>query len=298
MNRNTISTFLVALFVIILIFTGIGVSQTAGQDVSDANSSIIDLNNEQVNIQLQAQQREVEYGEPVVLVLSATSYVTNTEPLTVQLIVESSTGVSITESTAEQGSGSQFSTVTTVDPGSSESLRVIVNPNEAGTYQITTEIVYYVGEDQTSGSGERTSLSVIQKPEPRGLLWWSPTIIGFISGGSVALWLLQPPTGNRVKNWGSELPFWSTMALVGVGGLSIFISGLWFGSSARSIELPPVEIGGGLAVFAIFIGTVLTVVARVGRFTEKVRLGVAFMSISCVLAIPVQIIIILISSLY
>jgi hypothetical protein len=146
-----------------------------------------DLNNEEVNIQLQAQQRGGEHGEPIVLVLSATSYVTNTEPLTVQLIVESSTGVSITESTAEQGSGSQFSTVTTVDPGSSESLRLILDPNEAGTYQITTEIVYYVGEDQTSGSGERTSISVAQKPEPRSLLWWSPVIIGFIIGGSIAL---------------------------------------------------------------------------------------------------------------
>lgn len=298
MNRNTISTLLIALLVIILIFTGVGISQTSAQDSADANTSIIDVNNEEVNIQLQAQQREVEHGEPVVLVLSATSYVTNTEPLTVQLIVESSTGVSITESTAEQGSGSQFSTVTTVDPGSSESLRVIVDPNEAGTYQITTEIVYYVGDDQTSGSGERTSISVTQNPEPRGILWWSPTIIGFIIGGVIALWLLQPPNGNMVRQWGQEIPFWSTVTLVGVGGISIYFVGTWFGQYAQSMSGEPGDIGVILALITILIGVILTAIGWVGQFTEKVRLGFAFISIASVMAIPIQLIISLISSVF
>jgi hypothetical protein len=101
-----------------------------------------------------------------------------------------------------------------------------------------------------------------------------------------------------MKNWGNESPFWSVMALVGAGGLSIFIIGLWFGSGARSIDHTPVEIGAGLAVFTIFIGTVLTTVARVERFTKKVRLGVAFIFISCVLAIPLQTIISLVFLLY
>jgi hypothetical protein len=170
MNKYRVTLLFIALLVIIPVMAGVGIGQSTTQTETETNTSIIDVDTEEVNIQLQAQQRTVEHDQPVILMLSATSYVTNTEPVTVQLIVESSSGVSITRSTAERGSGSQFSTVTTVDPGSSESIRVVISPNEPGTYQITTEVVYYIGNNQNSGSSERTSISVTQNPPPRDLL--------------------------------------------------------------------------------------------------------------------------------
>ena len=205
MNRYGIALFFVAVTVIMPVVMGGGISQATAQTETAASGSIIDLENEEVNIQLQAQQRTVEHGEPVILILSAASYVTNSDSVTVQLIVESSSGVSITGGTAEQGSGSQFSTVTTLNPGSSESLRVVINPNEPGTYEITTEVVYFIGDNKDSGSGERTSISVNQNLPSRDIIWWTPTIIGFISGGVIAAWLLRPPNADIVKNWRQDV---------------------------------------------------------------------------------------------
>ena len=231
----------------------------------------------------------MKHGEPVILKLSAASYVTNTEAVTVQLIVESSSGISITGSTAEQGSGSQFSTVTTIDPGSSESIRVVISLNEPGTYLISTEVVYYVGNNQESGRGERTSISITQNPPPRDLLWWTPTIVGFISAGVITAWLLQPPNADRVRKWGDQEPFFSALIVVGVGSISVCFAGTWFSQYIRSTNATPFEMGIVLSFVAAIIGLVLTVVASMGQFTDKVRLGYAFLSVLCTLAVPIQI---------
>lgn len=268
--------------------TGVGIGQSTTQAETETNTSIIDLDTEEVNIQLQAQQRTVKHGEPVILMLSAASYVTNTESVTVQLIVESSSGVSITGSTAEQGSGSQFSTVTTIDSGSSESIRVVISPNEPGTYQISTEVVYYVGNNQESGRGERTSISITQIPPPRGLLWWTPTIVGFIFGGVIAAGLLRPPNADIVREWGHDMPFWSALVIVGVGSISVCFAGTWFAQYIQSLNGTPFGVGLILSFVTAVVGLVLTVVASMGQFTDKVRLGYAFLSILCALAVPIQ----------
>lgn len=288
MNRCRVCLLLVALIVIIPIVAGVGVGQSTTQTETKTNSSIIDLDTEEVNIQLQAQQRTVEHDEPIILMLSTASYVTNSDSATVQLIVESSSGVSITRSTAEQGSGSQFSTVTTVDPGSSESVRVVISPNEPGTYQITTEVVYYVGNNQNSGSGERTSISVTQNPPPRDLLWWTPTIAGFIFAGIIATWLLQPPNADRVRKWGDDEPFGSALATVVVGSISVCFAGTWFSQFIR-LNATPFEAGVAFSFLTAIGGLVLTAVASMGQFTDKVRLGYAFLSVLCTLAVPIQI---------
>jgi hypothetical protein len=287
MNKYRICFLFITLLVIIPVMAGIGIGQSTTQ--TETNASIIDLDTEEVNIQLQAQQLTVEHDEPIILMLSTASYVTNSESATVQLIVESSSGVSITGSTAEQGSGSQFSTVTTIDPGSSESIRVVISPNEPGTYQITTEVVYYVGNNPNSGSGERTSISITQNPPPRDLFWWTPTIVGFISGGVITAWLLQPPNADRVRKWGDHEPFMSALVVVGVGSISVCLAGTWFSQYIRSTNATPFEIGFGLSFVTAIIGLVLTVVASMGQFTDKVRLGYAFLSVLCTLAVPIQI---------
>lgn len=289
MNKYRVCLFLIALLIITPVIMGVGTGQSTTQTETETNTSIINVDTEEVNIQLQAQQRTVKHGEPVILMLSTASYVTNTESVTVQLIVESSSGVSITGSTAEQGSGSQFSTVTTVDPGSSESIRVTIGPNEPGTYQITTEVVYYIGSNTNSGSGERTSLSVTQNPPPRGLFWWTPTIAGFVFAGIIATWLLQPPNADRVRKWGDNDPFMSALVTVGVGSISVWLAGLWFSSYLQSVSTTPSDVGVTLSFLAAVVGVVLTSVASIGQFTDKIRLGYTFLSILCALAVPIQI---------
>lgn len=82
----------------------------------------------------------------------------------------------------------------------------------------------------------------------------------FMIGGVTALWLLRPPNGNMVRQWGQEIPFWSTVTLIGVRGISILFVGTWFGQYAQSMSGESVDIGVILAQVTILIGVTLTAI--------------------------------------
>jgi hypothetical protein len=58
----------------------------------------------------------------------------------------------------------------------------------------------------------------------------------------------------------------------------------------------PFEVGFALSFIAAIVGIVLTGVSWMGEFTGKVRLGYGFLSIVCVLGVPIQIVISLVIS--
>lgn len=289
--------FFAGIVIIILLMFGMGVSPSSAQPDTVQNNSIIDLQNEEVNIELQTEKRVVDHGEPIILDLSATSYISNSEPITIQLIVESSSDVSVTSSTAEQGSGNQFSTVTTIDPGSSESIRVVVTPSEPGEYNLTSEIIYYVGNNKQASSGERAVISVTQNPPPHDVFYWTPTIIGLVLGGALAVWLLRPPNSEKIQNWGSDLPTWATLIIVFIGSISVYFAGTWFASYARLDNVTASEVGIQLSFITAVVGFIVTLIAWMGKFLGKVRILYAGLSITSVIAVPVQTMVILLKNL-
>ena len=294
---NKTNRFYLGVIITMSIILGIGITPSSAQMDTIQNNSIIDVQNEEVNIGLQAKQRVVNHGEPIILDLSATSYVSNSEPITIQLIVESSSDVSVTSSTAEQGSGNQFSTVTTIDPGSSESLRVVITPSEPGEYNVTSEIIYYVGNNRKASSGERAVISVTQNPPPHDLSYWTPTILGLVLGSTLAVWLLRPPKSEKIQNWGSDVPVFTTLIIVFIGSISVFFAGAWFASYARLQNVTAGEVGTTLSIITAVVGFILTLIAGMGQFTNKVRILYAGLSITTVIAVPIQMILTLLRNL-
>lgn len=265
-----------------------GAAQSTQSTPSEGGTSIIDLQNEQVNIELQAQRQTVDADEPVVLDLSAVSYVTNDEPITLQLILESASGVSISKTTARRGGGNQFSTVAKLEPGAAESIRVLVNPSEPGTYEITAEVIYFVGTDRESSTGERTSIEITQNPPPKGLLWWTPTILGIGASALLLGAVFLESAGARVGRWNEFGEFWSAQVLVVIGGVAIGVAGSWFSSYSESVTSPG-AVGVVLGVVLVASGTVLALIGRIGGFSDRVRILYAYSGATLVLAIPLQI---------
>ena len=285
MDEN-LSPALTLLVILAAVATGAGAAE---QTTEGEVTSIIDLQNEQVNIELQAQQRSVDAGESVVLDLSAVSYVPNSEQITLQLILESSSGVAISKTTAHQGGGNQFSTVEELEPGTTESLRVLIDPNEPGTYEITAEIVYFAGDDRESSTGERTSIEITQSPPPKGLLWWTPTLLGL--GASAALFavVFWRSAAARIERWNEYGEFVSTQSLVVLSGVAVYISGWWFSSYAESVTSPG-AIGTTLAIMSVVSGSILALVGQVGQFSDKIRMLYAYFGATVMLAIPLQLV--------
>lgn len=273
---------LLSLTIITLLVVGTSTGPAIAQTEAGENTSIIDLENEEVNIELQAQQRTVEHDEPVILVLSAASYITNSDPITVQLIIESSSGVSITTSTAEQGSGNQFSTVTTINPGYSESLQVIVSPSEPGTYEITSEIVYFVGENRNASDGERERVSITQNPPPRDLISYVPDIISFVISGYLTIYVIGSSNAQAIKDWGWHHERTSKTIIIIIFSSSCIGFASWLFSRSW-------ETGVNILVFAIIIGIMLTIIASVAEFVYSVRLLYVYLGLICILAVPIRI---------
>jgi hypothetical protein len=127
----------------------------------------ININTDSVNIYLQAQQTSVEPGGSATLIFSGTSYVTNNKELTIQLLIQVPAGVFVSGARdAQEGSGSQFSTVKKLKPGEQESIGISIAFSNPGRYDVTAEAIYYFGENRNSGDGTRVTIPIKQQPRP------------------------------------------------------------------------------------------------------------------------------------
>jgi hypothetical protein len=150
------------LFVFVSIaLTGVSTAQEGSRERP------IDIDNNRVEIYLQSQDTTVGHDEDLIFTLSATNYITNKENLSVQLILQSSSGSEVfSVAGVERSSGSQFNTVTTVEPGGQESIRIHLNLNEPGEHNIRGQAIYFFGENRSRGNGVEVTIPVKQNPPP------------------------------------------------------------------------------------------------------------------------------------
>jgi len=158
---------------IILIIFGSAGTLTFGTEsvvaLNETNEKTpIDIETEKISINLHAQRTTVAHNETVIFVHSITNYITNEDELNVQLILETPSGSEVFSSAGtDAGSGNQYTTTATLTPGGQENLRIEVDLNEPGTYEITGEVVYFFGNKRSSGDGQEAKVQVEQlKPPP------------------------------------------------------------------------------------------------------------------------------------
>lgn len=158
------SNYLVVLFVLLIAISVLGAGVVGGDEPDERP---IDVDTDQLEVYLQAQKTAVDHDETIIFTHSVTNYVTNDDPLTVQLILQAPSGSDVFSSAGvTEGSGSQFTVTTTLDPGDHESMRIHVDPNEPGVHNVTGQAVYFFGEDRQTGEGVEVEISVTQHPPP------------------------------------------------------------------------------------------------------------------------------------
>jgi hypothetical protein len=126
------------------------------------NSKVIEVLPEKANIQLTGHRTEVQPTENAVIILSAANFLTNKE-LTVQLLIETSSGISVTGVSGAEGSN-QYTAVSTVQPGGESNIRITLEPNQPGEFDVSGTAVYYFGEDEANSERFTESVTITTRP--------------------------------------------------------------------------------------------------------------------------------------
>jgi hypothetical protein len=113
---------------------------------NESNQDRLQVDTEQVNILLKGSETGISVDESASLQFSAANLVGNRD-LTIQLIIETPTGVSVTGGAFIESGQGQYTSTFVLDPGESKGLRIQIEPNEPGKHTITGYAVYYFGDD-------------------------------------------------------------------------------------------------------------------------------------------------------
>jgi PKD repeat protein len=128
-------------------------------------SQIIDVINERVNIAVTTTDTQLTVDEQVNVQYSVNNYLTS-EELTVQLLIETPSGIAVSGVSGAQEGSNQFTAVTTLPSGRQEQIQVNLTANAPGTYTVTAIADYYFGNDQQNG--DRTTEELSFTVDPRG----------------------------------------------------------------------------------------------------------------------------------
>jgi len=137
--------------------------ENGSQTVADRPLRVDD---DHVNLFLKTQKTIVTPGEPASLTFSATSLISAPDPVTVQLILEVPSGVSVSGTEFVSSGGGQYTTTLTLEPGESEGMRIQITGNELGRATVTGETVYYIGDNRTNATSRRATIPIRITGEP------------------------------------------------------------------------------------------------------------------------------------
>lgn len=155
------------LFITFIMMIFVSFTATGAVKADTHEEQPIDVETDELELHLQAQNTQIDHDETSIFTFSASNYVTNEEELTIQLIIQAPSGSNVfSTSGVEEGSSSQFTTTTKLDPGEQDSLRIQVDPSEPGEHTITGQAIYYFGDNQDAGEGTEATIQIEQTPPP------------------------------------------------------------------------------------------------------------------------------------
>ena len=131
---------------------------TDDTDLSDSTQQIVEIEGEQLSVSMRGDQTSVPVGEEAIVNLSFVNFLTNSE-LSVQLILQMPSGISVSGvSGADEGSG-QLTAVTEVAPGSETNMLIRLRVNEPGEFPVTGRVVY-IADDGSEGEQELETVTI------------------------------------------------------------------------------------------------------------------------------------------
>ncbi len=124
--------------------------ETPPQKSSEAFSEMLDITNDEVSIQLYIINNKITVEEDTEIILSAVSYISNEEDMTLQTILKIPSGVAVSGVYADTGGG-QYIATSVIEPGSMKKISAAVVPTNPGDYVLEGELIYYFGNNKSSG---------------------------------------------------------------------------------------------------------------------------------------------------
>lgn len=120
----------------------------------ETEQRLIDVGRQRLNIALTGSSISTEVGETETATLSVTNFLTS-EELTIQLLLETPSGIDISGVRGADEGSNQYTAVTTLSPADHENLRIDLVANDPGQYEITAIADYYF-EDDPDDTGRHT----------------------------------------------------------------------------------------------------------------------------------------------
>ena len=162
------------------------------------------LKQQEVSVHLYGQSTEIPVGQDIVLILSAVNLITK-PTMTVQLILEVPSGMSVTPAEFIKGDRGQYAASYSVEPGNIRQIEVPIRANQEGSFSITGYLAYYFAGDKSTAEYQTLSLPVTvgnagapaEKPTPvhsaeKGIwLGWWLVSAGVVLGGIVIIAILR-----------------------------------------------------------------------------------------------------------
>ncbi|USZ68067.1 hypothetical protein NGM10_15200 [Halorussus salilacus] len=176
MKPSAVRASILLLAALVLLPVAIGGVTVPGEASADGphalqsankTTDVIDISTERTSIYLSSERIVVDEGENARLRFSAVNYVTNERPMTVQLIFQAPSGVSVAGVADVDEGDSQYVATRTLDPGGEFGTEIAIDPGEPGTYPVTAKAVYYFGTNHSNGSGKEVELDVTQRSPPK-----------------------------------------------------------------------------------------------------------------------------------
>jgi PGF-CTERM protein len=116
------------------------------QGNEETTEQVLEVGPEQVNVSITASDTRVETGEETIIQFSVNNFLSS-EEVTVQLLIENPSDVSVTGVSGAQGSN-QFTAEATVPPGEQQTMRVTIRVNTAGQHEVTAIADYLTTSEQ------------------------------------------------------------------------------------------------------------------------------------------------------
>lgn len=128
---------------------------------------VLEVANERLNIAVTTTNTHAFVNDQLSVEYSVNNYV-NSENLTVQMLVETPSGVMVTGVSGAEAGSNQFTAVETLSPGSQEQIRINLVANSPGTHTVTAITDYYYEDNRESGDriSEQLSFTVDQQNRP------------------------------------------------------------------------------------------------------------------------------------
>ncbi len=115
------------------------------------------------NVHLYGEKTDVVLGEDIILKLSAVNVITK-PAMTVQVILSTPSGMSVSSSEFVTSGAGQYTTTYTIDPGAGKDFEVRIKANQTGDFEVKGRLVYYYGKDKQNAEDQTLVLPIKVRP--------------------------------------------------------------------------------------------------------------------------------------